>query len=357
MELRNRLTRWALRRPHVLLVAAPRSPTLRWDVEASLHRRGWAHAASPADTDLVLTAGDLGPELGAAADLLWSQVPRPRHRATVLRGAVEEGLDDAADALVADALLGAAEETEGRPVSRHELPTHGEHADGGHEGHDMGGHDMGGDVAGLPMAGGGPDRDGLELDALTVSLGPVLPGWPTGLVVTATLQGDVLADVRTAVTRSPVTGSSATGGPVSSPPDDDIHPTMHALDALVRLLVVAGWTTAARDAARLRSELWDAGSATPDLARRGRQLTGRVRRSRALAWALRDLRGVKDRVHGWCDAVETGLDGSTRTGTVHAVPLGDLVQLLDGLDVGSARLVVASLPLDLLAASTAVGSP
>ncbi len=350
MELRRRLTRWALRRPHVMLVAAPGCTTLRWDVEASLQRRGWAHATSPADADLLLTAGDLGEGLGAAADLLWSQVPRPRHRAVLAVGAVEQGLDDAAGALLADAA-----DRQRPPPPDHVQPTDQDHGgegdaadggetDGGHDdhdmgGHDMGGHDMGGHVAGLPMAGGAPDRDGLELDALTVRLGPVLPGWPTGLVVTATLQGDVLTGVRTTVT----------AGPGSEPREETSHPTMRALDALERLLVVAGWSTAARDTARLRSQLWDAGSTTSDLARRGRRLTEQVRRSRTLAWALRDLPEVEPRLRAWCDAVAAGLEGSAGAGAVDPVPLEDLTALLDGLDLGSARLVVASLPLDLTA--------
>ncbi len=46
--------------------------------------------------------------------------------------------------------------------------------------------------AGLEMAGRGPDRDGLKLDQLHLSLGPVLADWPTGLMLRITLQGDVI---------------------------------------------------------------------------------------------------------------------------------------------------------------------
>jgi uncharacterized protein involved in copper resistance len=66
---------------------------------------------------------------------------------------------------------------------------------GGHGGMDHSGHG-GMDVAGLPMAGTVPDRDGLRLDALQVSLGPVLTCWPTGLLLHGQLQGDVLSRVR-----------------------------------------------------------------------------------------------------------------------------------------------------------------
>src|SRR5699024_3324892 len=69
---------------------------------------------------------------------------------------------------------------------------------GDHTGHDdHGGHDHGGmdmSPAGIALAEGGADRDGLEMDVLHLPLGPVLPFWPAGLVVTCSLQGDVVVD-------------------------------------------------------------------------------------------------------------------------------------------------------------------
>lgn len=325
MELRSRLARWSLARPHVLLVAPLAEP--RWDVGGELTRRGWPAAATPADADVVLTVGECGAEMSDAADRLWNQVPRPRHRAHLDRpDDIGPVLDQAASALLTPAAW--------TPGPRHD------HAGAGEASADSGGHDMGGDVAGLPMAGTAPDRDGLELDALTVRLGPVLPGWPTGLLITATLQGDVMTDVRPSVM------GPAPTGPVSHA---HLHPTMHALDALERLLVVAGWTAAARDAALLRSDLWQAGRSTQDLTRRGRGLARGVTRSRTLAWALRDLNGALPRVRGWCDAIGNGLAGTTAVPSVlERVPIAELTARLDGLDVGSARLVVASMPLDLV---------
>lgn len=315
MELRTRLTRWALARPHVLLVAAPGSTALRWDVEASLRQRGWSPAASPADADLLLIAGEVGHELGAAVDLLWSQVPRPRHRTHVADSAdLERGLDDAVVALLAD----LADDAD----------------------------DMGADVAGLPMADVAADRDGLDLDTLTIHLGPVLAGWPAGLVVSGSLQGDVLSGVEARVLDAhagiEVLDHAGAGA-------------LHALDGLERFAVVAGWTAVARDAAWLRASLRADPEPAPATRQRARRLLHRLRTSRTLRWSARDLRGTLERVHRWCDVVGAALDGDPRVGAVEPVPLADLPSLLGGLDLGSARLVITSLPLDLAATRDTAG--
>ncbi|SDS17628.1 hypothetical protein SAMN04489751_1408 [Brevibacterium sandarakinum] len=69
------------------------------------------------------------------------------------------------------------------------------HDHSGHGGMDHSGHggmDM--SPGGIPLAQGGPDRDGLEMDVLHLPLGPVLAYWPAGLVLDCTLQGDVVVD-------------------------------------------------------------------------------------------------------------------------------------------------------------------
>lgn len=53
----------------------------------------------------------------------------------------------------------------------------------------------GGTPYGRPMAELGPDRDGLRLDILPVTLGPFFPGLPSGLVLAAKLSGDVMTEV------------------------------------------------------------------------------------------------------------------------------------------------------------------
>jgi hypothetical protein len=52
----------------------------------------------------------------------------------------------------------------------------------------------GGTPYGRPLTGRAPDRDGLELDQLPVTVGPYLPALPVGLVVKVKLQGDVVQE-------------------------------------------------------------------------------------------------------------------------------------------------------------------
>jgi hypothetical protein len=202
-------------------------------------------------------------------------------------------------------------------------------------------------VAGLPMAGTAPDRDGLQLDALQVALGPVLTGWPTGLLLHGQLQGDVLGHVRLAWADAdtgddrPVCTSEGT--------------RLLALDRLNRFLEVAGWPTAARDARRARDRLRSADPAEAAAGHRfAVQLARRVRRSRTLAWSVRgigavedagpgDLHGdVLDRVLRWC---ELAAAPALPAGPLLDVPLEQVARLLEGAELAAARLVVASLPL------------
>lgn len=61
----------------------------------------------------------------------------------------------------------------------------------------QGGKGMSGGVPfGRPLPGRAPDRDGLELDQLTVRVGPALPPLPPGLVLEVRLQGDVIQEAR-----------------------------------------------------------------------------------------------------------------------------------------------------------------
>lgn len=331
MDLRGRVTRWGLARPRVLLVDAPGDDTLRWEVEDELDRRGWRMALSPADTDLLLTLGAAGPQLSGATDVLWSQIPRPRHRATLTAARMHEQLNAVAVALLDvppdapgdehPATLLAGDPPGGAPGDPHS--SHGI----GHGGDHM---EHGGNVAGLAMADRAPDRDGLQLDALKVTLGPVLPGWPTGLAMHATLQGDVLTEV---------------GLRWLDPADPDVdrHPVADpapwALDRLSRFLLVAGWPDAARQARQARAALTGPNPSTR--ARGGQEavaLARKVRRSRALAWSVQGMPGdVWDRVRSWCD-VATGGDFER----ARAADLRELATLLDGAELAAARLVVAS---------------
>jgi hypothetical protein len=338
MDLIARLRNWALARPRVLLVDVPGATTLRWSVEAELDRRGWRCAVSPADTDLLVILGDPRPELAGAVDVLWSQVPEPRHRMSVHDpGDVVVALDAGRESLVRRA--GSVVDGDDRPSPGSML---GKDEGMDHEGMDHEGMDHGGEVAGLPMAMTGPDRDGLELDVLKVVLGPVLPGWPTGLLLRADLRGDVLTSAEPAWldAHSPTVGE----------PD----PRRAALDRLARFLDVAGWPTAARDARRARDGRADGahrdGAHREEAQRLAAAVARRVRRSRTLAWTAGGIGrtpaergpggGVLHRVRRWCDIAS----GQPADGPPGAT-LDDVAALVEGTELGSARLIVASLDL------------
>ncbi|MCA0143807.1 hypothetical protein [Blastococcus sp. LR1] len=554
MDLIRGLREWAFARPRVLVVDAPDVQQLRWSLEEELDRRGWRAALSPADSDLLLVLGTPGEALARAVDVIWSQIPEPRHRVRLEAGApLVATLDEAASALRVAASRGrlrdssrpdpqdllqrtrdhggmdhggmdhggsdgggmdhaamghggmdhggmghggsdgggmdhaamghagmshgdsedggsddggidhAAMDHSGMDHSGmdhsgmdhsgmdhsgmdhggmdhgdsddggmdhggsddrgmdhaatghvgmdhgddsddgamdqvgmdhaamgHAGMSHGDSEDGGsddgeidhaamdHSGMDHGGSDDGGmdhggsehggmdhaamghgghggmdhsghggmDVAGLPMAETATDRDGLQLDELKVSLGPVLPGWPTGLLLRGRLQGDVLTGVG-------LSWLDQEGASADALDAGDSRPA--ALDRLARFLDVAGWPLAAHEARQARAGLM---SHDPDVVAQADRLAvrvaRRVRRSRTLAWSARGtgvmttegsgpLEGdVLDRVRRWCD---------TAAGEQHAPePLPELrldtvATLLEGAEIGAARLTLASLPL------------
>ncbi|MHB1131569.1 MAG: NADH-quinone oxidoreductase subunit D-related protein, partial [Chloroflexota bacterium] len=73
----------------------------------------------------------------------------------------------------------------------------------------------GGVPYGRPMAGLAPDRDGLRLDVLPLRVGPFFPRFPTGLVLAATLAGDVI--VEAAAEESPFSLLGGSAGPNLAP--------------------------------------------------------------------------------------------------------------------------------------------
>ena len=363
MDVIARLRGWALARPRVLLVDTPGTTTLRWAIEADLDHRGWSRALAPADTDLLVVLGAPGLELASAVEVLWSQVPEPRHRVNLHRASdMGAALDEGRAALVRRAQCGSGGDDRSSPASLlgqdrdvdhegmdpgggHEGMGHG----GGHEGMDPGGGhegmDHGGEVAGLPMASTGPDRDGLELDVLEVALGPVLHGWPTGLVMRAELQGDVV----TAAELSWLDAGTSPAG--ESPPDFQLG----ALDRLARFLDVVGWPKAARDARRARDGLIAGGPERGRGQRLAVAVARRVGRSRALSWTAGDIGkhgsggGVLDRVRRWCDSAS-----GEPVEKSPVMSLEDVAAMVQGMEIGSARLIVASLEL---APASAVSTP
>jgi Ni,Fe-hydrogenase III small subunit len=315
----NLLRRAAARRPHVLLIApAPVTDALlgiRLAAEAELARRGWPAADSPADTDVVLVAGEVGPRMASVVSAVWATVPTPRvlvgvaaapELAGALDGAVAQlgrGVSDGAS-LTSDVRM--------NPSSHAPAPT----------------------MAGLAHG----DRDGLALDALHVALGPVLPHWPAGLVVHTTLAGDLVTDARAEVLDVP--GPRELPGRTRAPRGPD-----HArLDALVRALALAG---ADRAAARARA-LRDGDPAPGELTAFGH----RIARSRTLAWTLRGIPlAALDHVpvpEGTVEArvrsLAAGL-GSSLAPPVRPAPHRAAAALV-GLELGSARLALAAMDPD-----------
>ncbi len=341
----NRLRGWALGRPRVAVLASPERTSTGWRVEAAAASRGWPRAGSPADADVLVVVGDHATDLARACGLWWHHMTAPRSRVDISGEADHEsGIDELLDAALVrlrdrDTQRAAATRTgEAAELLEQRRTPHGS-ADDQHGGHDVGGHDMGGhaghdmgSVAGLSMASTGQDRDGLALDVLVHRWGPFLPGWPAGLVVRTTLSGDV------------VTSAVVEQGP--SRPETFPRPVAVA-HALVTVLDLAGWTEAAKVLSHVPLARLDAIAPTGAEQR----WLSRVRRSRTLRWALRDVAVVDDqdaadRVAQWCEELLTGAKGGTgQVGwTVH--PAADLVPLVVvGTELARARIAVASLAL------------
>ncbi|OLT20128.1 hypothetical protein BJF79_47440 [Actinomadura sp. CNU-125] len=144
------------------------------------------------ETGLLVVCGRPGPELERAIDAVWRSMPGPRRRMSGLDGAGEDA----------------------GPAAPPDL----------------------GDVG---MADRGDDRDGLKLDVLHVPIGPVLPDWPAGVRLDVALQGDVVRDARVTVVES-------------APGFWGERRAARRLDAVARLLRVAGWDGAAERAEVLR---------------------------------------------------------------------------------------------------------
>jgi hypothetical protein len=338
MGLTDRLLSAAARRPHVMLVPAPGHATVRWAAEDALDRLGWPRAASPAAADILLCCGPVGPQLTGPVDVAWGAMPGPRVRMTL------EATED-----VDVALAAAARALTDVSAQRHDVATRAAPAlsaqDAGRPGddredevsqsmeagarqdedaaatmHEGGMHmDMHMELpGGLVMADRVEDRDGLRLEGLHLSLGPLLPAWPAGLQLDVVLSGDVLVDVE-------VRQLDARADAISTP-------QLRALDALALLLEAAGWQDGALRA-RLARVDGGTGPHTEDLLRR-------VQRARLLRWSLRrlpapgagDLAMHLDRliavVRGEAE-LETADDDELQTALV-------------GLDVGTAALVVAA---------------
>ena len=337
------VTSWLLRRtaPRVLLLTAPGGTAARLAVERLVRERGWHLVMSPAQANTLVVAG-ADHRFEEYVRRVWDAVPAPRVRVDVPAAAEAEHELAAVPGMLHDTERQRAEATRAgsspEQTAHADMPeaghgNHSEHANhsehgghGGHGGHDhhMSGMEMPG---GVPMADRAEDRDGLTLDQLHVPLGPALPLWPTGLIVHTRLQGDVIQHASVELLGHHDSFWSR-------------HPGAHRLDSCYRLLALAGWEDAAATAQRLRDDAL-AGN-DPDV----RRWASRVRRSRTLRWLLSGVGmapegdDALDRLYQWLSAEPSGTQW-----TVDALP-----PLLEGAELATARLIVASLDLEPLAA-------
>lgn len=348
----------AARHAHVLLVEVPGCSRTRIAAEDAVLERGWQLAVSPSDADVLLVCGEPGPGMAGAIETVWHQLPGPRvrvdaHAGEQVSARLEEAharlLDsahhrhDAQERPTAAGLLAAQAD------SGHQGPgdlDHGGHEDVDHEGHEGHG-DMEMAPGGIPLAEGGEDRDGLEMDVLHVRLGPALPHWPAGLVVSCSLQGDVIVAARAELLDPGARRA------------DEAPLAVRRLDQVASLLALAGWAHAANETRSMRDTALRTGTAPagPRVDRWRR----RVRRSWTLRWSLRGV-GPVGGEQLWGQGLPADAAGDTYDRLLRmldraadatqdqgpALSVAQLPDLLTGLDVATARLVLASLDLHQL---------
>lgn len=250
--------------------------------------------------------------------------------------------------------MGGHAEHEMGGKAEHDMGGNADPGTGGHAGHDMDGMAL---PAGLGMAERAADRDGLKLDVLTVLWGPVLSNWPAGLVITTVLQGDV---VQEATVRLLGDAHVRRAGWALVLPrlDAPAAAAVVRLDALSRLLDVAGWRRTALRAQRLRDEVVDGAHPVADVKRLDRELS----RSRAMARMTSGVRtthgeDVLQRCRRWiAEAAEALADCSRPPVADEPDVLHVLPTLLTGTDVAGMRLVVASVDLALSGADARAGA-
>lgn len=342
MDVRTWLLRLTPIRPLIVTTLGGTNVRLAAEHVARIH--GWRPALSPAEANLLVIAGPDAPAMTPFLDSMWKQIPAPKARTHLVDPAtVEAGLASSADQVrsangLPEAEASTAHEEHETPMPHHDhMPMSHDHS--GHAGHDMSAMEMPG---GIPMADRAPDRDELKLDQLTVPLGPGLPAWPSGLLVRAKLQGDVIQEAAVEVLGDLPAGAEPYWASAKRQP-------ARQLDSCVRLLTVAGWDDAAVTAARLRDDILMEKDLQSGVTRWAR----RVRRSRTLRCSLTGL-GVLDGPK-WTDSPLAGdaynrlmrWTSPTPTEDDPATILDALPRLLIGAEFATARLIVASLDPDL----------
>lgn len=346
-----------LNRPvHVLVVTLADGVRARLAVERQVHALGWVLAWSPADADVLAVCGS-APGGDDVVGAIWDQLPGPRARVHVAGGGAPRELLEAAasldDEAVQERLARAADGASDRATDHGDMGGMGPGDMGGMDHGDMGGMDQSG-PAGIPLAGSSEhDRDGLEMDEWHVVLGAGLPGWPAGLVVRATLHGDLVTALETL---AEPTGDVPTPGPDDGGPTSALRRPALLLDGAASVLELAGWSSAASAARQLRDRLID-GADPRRLVPGAERLARRVRRSLLLRWSLEGVRGragsarpghvVRVRLLALLEESVVALrEPDAPLPTSGPENLAGSAHLAVGQELGTLRLLVASLALD-----------
>ncbi len=373
------LSRWiaarAVRATRVLVVEGGDGFVARVAIERAMRARGWRDARSPADADALIVAGDANAEFEHVVARLWDAMPGPRARAWVAGAAeVESALAEVARSLADGAHQDRdARERSGLPASAHADdpeqtdgdhagPDHGEpggdHSDGGRGSHDVHG-DMDMAPDGIALAEGAEDdRDGLEMDALPVRLGPVLPHWPPGLVLDTILHGDLVVKAEARILARPSTALA--GG---DPADAAAIAAARRCDELVTFLALAGWGVGVDRAGSARNACLGHRFADADATLQ--ILHDQARRSRLLEWSLAGVGvvsaeraaelGLPRAMAGDCRHRLLRLVEAAESATAFAaspdapptpargVPAAALGPLVSGCDLAVVRLIIASM--------------
>jgi hypothetical protein len=338
----QRLARAASGRLHVLAVEPPGHFTTRIAVEHEVTRRGWVLAHTPAEADVLLVLGSPGPELRAAADRLHDAMPGPRARVDApTAAAITDALEEASR-LVAD-------DSAQRADAHNRSPEPADHGDMDHGDMDHGDMDMA--PGGIPLAGGGEDRDGLEMDELHLALGPVLHLWPPGLVLTCTLHGDVVVDATSDWVGEPAVEAATSSGQVPS----SALCAASWLDAAATVLTLGGSPARAAAVRSARDACLEEDPTTSARLSRERR---RIERSVLLRWSLHGVATVDDltgqaslpfvgdaftRLVASLDAAGAELAGDEVLTPEPAVLVDRLPAVVRGRELGEVRLLVAGL--------------
>lgn len=158
---------------------------------------------TPRSADLFLVMGELAADLVRPVAALHDLMSQPRATLWCPMGAPSARwkrlfpditiLEDDANVMDEAARLHSRLIRGELASERAALPDHDPNPWRGVGPYGQGGKGMTGGVPyGRPMAGRAPDRDGLDLDALELRVGPFFPALPAGLILRVSLQGDVV---------------------------------------------------------------------------------------------------------------------------------------------------------------------